>query len=221
MRFSKWLFILIALLLSAPISAQYVKVRDLEGWLAMKQRIKAKDWSFSLEEQARFEKDMSQLGDVLAEIETAYAGLGDFEIGVGARGIRHLTASGDFENRFRFHLQTGYELDLGKSDLEFRVRYQTRYDLDEIELLNVMRLKTSYRFNPNNCPVDPYASLEGFFILPGRESFGFPSARLAFGGIWKITPTHHIRLFYHLEWANEAYYPLWINRFGLRYDLRL
>ncbi|MEA1877484.1 MAG: DUF2490 domain-containing protein [Bacteroidota bacterium] len=199
-----------------------VVVRDFEGWAGVKVRKKLGDnWTLSLEEHLRMEHNMSQLDEFFTEFNAGYDILQDVNLALGIRGVRHKTGSGDLESRMRFHFETEYSHDINRTDLSFRLRYQSRFDTDEEQLLNALRFKTGMRWNPSNFPIDPYSSLEGFFKMPGRSSTGHPGVRLAIGGIWKINKTHHIRLFYHLEWNNEEYYSLWINRLGMRYDLRL
>ena len=211
----------VSLVVPSFVSAQ-VKVRDLEAWAGVKVRKKlGKNWSLSLEEYLRMEHNMSQLDEFFTEFNAAYNLLPDVKLGLGIRGIRHKTSSGDLESRMRFHLESEYSHGIKKTDLSFRLRYQSRYDADEQQPLNVLRLKTGIRWNPRSFPVDPYSSLEASFRMPGRSDTGYPDMRWALGCIWKINKTHYLRFFYHLEWNNEEYYPLWINRFGMRYDLRL
>lgn len=218
----KVIVILVASLVIPSLVSAQVKVRDLEAWAGVKVRAKlGKSWSLSLEENLRMEHNMSQLDEFFTEFNAAYNLLPDVKLGLGLRAIRHKTNSGDLESRMRFHLESKYSYGIKKTDLSIRLRYQSRYDADEQQLLNVLRFKTGIRWNPANFSVDPYSSLEASFRMPGRSSTGYPGIRWALGCIWKINKTHYLRFFYHLDWNNEEYYPLWINRFGIRYDLRL
>ncbi len=219
---NKYSFLFVLIMMIPSLVFSQVKVRDFEGWAGVKVRKKLGDnFTLSLEEHLRMEHNASRLDEFFTEFNAAYDLLPDVNIALGIRGLRHMTDSGDLESRFRFHLESEYSRKLSNTDLSFRLRYQSRFDLDEDKLLNVLRFKTGVRWNPKNFSIDPFSSLEGFFKLPGRTSTGYPGIRLAIGGIWKINKTHHLRFFYHLEWNNEEYYPLWINRLGLRYDLRL
>ncbi len=211
---------LLCLLSSALIKAQ-VTVRDLQGWAGVKANKKiGTNWSASLEQQVRFDHNSSQLDDVLTELNAGYS-LNKVQFGAGLRGIRHKTNSGDFESRMRWHLESEYGLEHARWEYDFRIRFQSRLDVDEQQALNALRIKSGVRWNPKGFPIDPYSSIEAFFLLPGRPSYGYPGIRWTTGGVWKINSSHHVRLFYHLEWNQEEFYPLWINRIGMRYDLRL
>lgn len=203
-------------------SSAQVKVRDLEGWAGFKiRKTIGEKVKLSLEEQIRFDHNSTQLDDWVSEVEGGYSWFQMLSTAVGFRYIRHKTTSGDFENRYRWHLQSTYEHEINRVDLAIRARFQSRNDQDETQALNVLRFKTGVQWNPKGLPIDPYTSVEGFFKLPGRTSFGYPGIRWTAGGIWKINKNHRLRAFYHLEYNTEEYYPLWINRVGIRYDFRL
>lgn len=216
-------FIIAGILLSLqPVNAQMVMVRDFQFWPSVGISKSIGDhWSVSIEEQLRLEQDATQMDEFLTHLGVNYSPWKGIRIGLGARGIRHLTNSGDYENRVRLNLDVRFRYEIDRLDLTYRARYQTRWDEDEVLWLNRFRNRVQVDYNIAKCKFDPFAYVELFLNTPGREILGYNGFRLAAGVNWKISKSHRIKPFYMFEREVGDYYPVTFHRLGLNYELRL
>ena len=217
----KTLIIIAILYLPKQADCQVV-VRDFQVWSSVRiNKDIGTKWSVSLENQIRLEHDAKQFDENLTQLELDFSPSKAWKFSLGFREIRHLTGSGDFENRMRFHFDTGYSLEIDRLEVGIRARIQSRLDEDEDQLLNDFRTRLMLDYNISSWKLDPFAYGEVDFRLPGREPFGYYSFRVVSGLIWKISTVHRLRLFYMLEREQQKYYPFTANRLGIEYEIRL
>lgn len=199
-----------------------VPVRDFQAWPSVRiSKDLGSKWTISLKNEVRLEHNASQFDENVIQLAVDYSPSSAWQFSAAFREIRHLTGSGDFENRIRFHLDARYIKVFNRLETAIQVRIQSRLDQDEGKPLNDLRTRLILDYNIPSWKLDPFGYGEVDFRLPGRATFGYYGFRVVAGVNCKITPVHRLRLFYMLEREKHAYYPFTAHRLGLEYQIRL
>lgn len=219
-------YILFIALLIAEFATESVcqmqAVRDLQLWTAIEINKKiGKRWDIHIGEQVRLEHNASRLDEFFTELGAGYDVSDRIKISTGVRAIRHLTSSGDFENRIRAHADLRYRKGWDRLELTFRTRVQSRWEPDEEKNKNRWRNRIQADWNLPGSKVDPWVYAELFVALPGQDLFGYEGFRFATGVDWKLPGPHVITIFYLLEREQQPYFPFTANRLGVKYQLDL
>lgn len=117
--------LLLILLLSSPALGQETKVtRDLKIWTAAKiEKSLSKDWKISLEEEFRFRKNATEVGEYFTELDVEYRVDRNISLEAGYRYARNRKKNKSFENRSRYNVDLNYEGDLCYFSVRARARY--------------------------------------------------------------------------------------------------
>jgi len=166
------------LLLSSPVLGQETKViRDIKIWTAAKiEKSLGKDWKISLEEEFRFQKNATQVGEYFTELDVEYKVDRNISIEAGYRYARNRKKNKSFENRSRYNVDLKYEGNINYFSFRARVRYTK--EIEGMQLLDhaipyekYFRTRIELRYNRLERLV-PYINGELFQL---HEMYEYPS----------------------------------------------
>jgi hypothetical protein len=165
------------LLVSCQALGQETKVvRDLKVWTgAGIEKTIGKDWKFSLEEEFRFQKNATQVGEYFTDLKVEYRVDRNISLETGYRYARNRKKNDNFENRSRYNVDLNYEGNTYYLSLRARVRYQK--EIEGLQLLSptipyekYFRTRLEVRYNRLG-RMEPYLSGEIFQLY---EMFEYP-----------------------------------------------
>jgi hypothetical protein len=136
-----FLIILVIFLIDIPARAQESKVtRDLELWTGVEiEKEFLKDWQFSLKQEFRFKKNISEINNFFTQAGLKYTINKNFSLEGKYRYIRNRKSDGLYENRSRYSFDLNYK---GKMDF-ITVKYRLRY-LKEVESMHLLSRTEQY-----------------------------------------------------------------------------
>lgn len=166
-------FIVIAVLLfSTLIYAQEDDNKDFALWNSIGVKYSPiKRLKLGVEQHLRLKEDASTTDEYFTEVQADFKIIKNLEIGGAVRFIRENDNVGKiqgFEKHFRYNIDLSYELDLIKKlDIQFRLRYQNKRELElpeDVEDLRTetLRFKTAFEYKIKNWPLDPEFAVEIF-----------------------------------------------------------
>jgi len=124
------LLIAILALLGKTTFAQEVKVvQDLNLWSGVTlEKSFLKDWTISVKQEVRLEKDISQLNNFFTQAGLEYDINKNFSLEGKYRYIRNRKADGTSENNSRYTADIKYKGDINHFTVNYRLRYQKKVD---------------------------------------------------------------------------------------------
>jgi|GEM_PF-605695 len=168
---------LLILLFSCPGFGQETKVfRDFKVWTgAGIEKSLGKDWKISLEEEFRFQKNATQVGEYFTELGVEYRVDRNISLEAGYRYARNRKKNDSFEERSRYNVDLNYEGNTYYFSLRARVRYTK--EIEGLQLLSpevpyekYFRTRLEVRYNRLG-RVEPYLTGEIFQLY---EMFEYP-----------------------------------------------
>lgn len=173
---------------------------------------------FDLEEQARFNNNISKLNITYTEGGMKY----DLNNHISLKGNFRYTYDPYSHNTYRYTGDFDYDWSKKKFPLrlKYRIRFQRNIEAHTLEAASYFRNKFSAGYNLSK-PVDPYIEYESYFKLSFINKF--TTNRFIIGLEWKISGNIDIDTFYMLEDEFGERNPAIKNVFGigLSYDLKL
>lgn len=179
--------VLLMILLSAPSLGQETKVvRDLKVWTgAAIEKSLGDDWKISLEEEVRFQRDASEIGEYFTELGVSYRVDRNISLETAYRFARNRKKNGSFENRSRYNVDLNYEGNTYLFSLRARVRYQK--EIEGLQLLDqtipyekYFRTRVELRYHRLG-RMEPYLHGEIFQLYEMYEYPRFDKYRLMAG----------------------------------------
>lgn len=170
--------LLLLIMLAAPALGQETKViSDLKVWTgAAIEKSFGKDWKISLEEEVRFQKNASMIGEYFTEAGVEYRVDKNISIATAYRYARNRKKNDSFENRSRYNFDLNYEGNTYFFSVRARVRYQK--EIEGMQLLDntipyekYFRTRVELRYNRLGRLV-PYIHGELFQL---HEMFEYPA----------------------------------------------
>jgi opacity protein-like surface antigen len=165
------------LLVTGPASGQDTKVvRDLKLWTgAGIEKSVGKDWKFTLEEEFRFQKNATQVGEYFTELGLEYRVDRNISLEAGYRYARNRKKNDSFEERSRYNVDLNYEGNTYYFSFRARARYTKEVEglliLDPtISYEKYFRTRIEIRYNRLGS-LEPYVSGEVFQL---SEMFEYP-----------------------------------------------
>lgn len=226
------LFLFLAFYIQSSFSqdGQWVTTRDLETWGSLKIKYKInKKWKIAIEEQFRFSNNSSELDNYFTELNTDYSFNKNVFGGIGFRYIRENDNVGEtqgYENHTRLHFDLGYKHELQRFELEYRLRFQTKNELDISKeegdyANNHLRFKVGLGYNIKKWKLDPEFSSEIFRHYEKGEENGFNKIRFTIGTKYKTKSFGNIGAFYRIERELNVNYPKTTFILGVKYTYTL
>lgn len=201
----------------------YHTIRDLESWTSATLKYKhSKKLDFSLEQQLRLKDDASTIDQYFTEFSVGYDILKPLNLTLGARYIRENDNIGKvqgYETHFRWNTDLTYKHNIGRFDLKYRLRYQSKDELnveEKEESTQTTRLKLGTKYNIRNWKFDPNFSAEIFNRLSNDQ--GFNRIRLTIGTSYEFKKAGEIGGFFRYEKQLVGEYPKTTNILGVKYQ---
>lgn len=160
-----------------PLAAQETKVvRDLGLWTGVEiEKSFMKDWMFSLKQEIRLKKDVSEINNYFTQAGIRYRINRNFSLEAKYRFTRNRKSDESYETRSRYSFDLRYKGKLDFISVYYRLRYQK-----EVEGMNLLdsrepyekylRNRLSIRYNDFK-KIEPYLSGEIFQLF---ELYQFP-----------------------------------------------
>lgn len=197
---------------------------DLEGWYAAELRYRAsRRWTFSGEGQLRLKDDMSLVDQYFGQLGIKYRGPADLSLDGGLRFIERNDTEGKiqgYESQRRQHVSLSYGPEVGRFDLGFRVRYQTKGDVTDdgyMETGRHWRFRARVRYNIRNWKLDPVFAVELFRPVDNEEISGYDKIRYTLSTDWESWAGGEIGMFYRIEKDLGVDDPMTTHIVGLRF----
>ena len=145
------------------------------------------------EMEARYDNNASELERLApgAEISLRPAAWSP-QLDVGAKALSERSKSGDREPTNRLYLQLEHGLELGRVEVDYRLRFQHDNELDEDEPDLRLRNRVSAKLSTQT-RLSPMVSAE-LFTDPVAEPIEQKKVRLATGSGIKLTKQHRLKL---------------------------
>ncbi len=218
-------FTLILPLLLAGLLTSSAQTTDLKLWNAYKLSADiSKKWSADLEQQVRFNNNISTFDFALTEFTLGYKISKHFDV---AAGIRYSywendpVETIDSYDRFRWMTDLKFDTDVVDKDLKLniRLRYQESREVAGATTPDrYLRSRVQFEYNLSKL-VDPEISYELYykFAQPGE----FRAHRINVGASWRIIKKLYLDTSYIYQWEINVNSPDMehIVSLGLKYKL--
>ncbi|NJB83062.1 opacity protein-like surface antigen [Wenyingzhuangia aestuarii] len=221
-------FLLIGMFLISVVTygQDTLVVRDLETWSSINLKYKInKKWSVALQGQLRLDTNSSEVNQYFGQFDVEYSFSKHFEVSGALRYIKKNDHTGKiqgYEDYLRYHIDGTYKHKLNNLDLKYRVRYQTRNELEvEDESKQTIRFKTEAVYNIKKWKFDPELSGELFRSAGANVNHQLESYRITFGTTFKVHKSAKMKLFYRYDQEVNTDYPLTTNIVGVKYTYSL
>ncbi len=200
----------------------YSKVTsDFESWHSVRLKAKFnKKFTASLEQGMRLSENSTTLDQALTEIGISYKLTKGLEVGMGTRYIYDRTKNDNYENKFRYNLDASYKQEVNRLDLQLRLRFQNKKELDweNVDLddpSSYFRIKFQTNYNIKNWKLDPEISAEIFRNL--ESNGGFDKIRYTIATKYSFKNAGDIGVFYRMENELNTSLPKTTYIAGLKY----
>ncbi len=190
-NFAVSILIIVLVLLGKTTFAQEVKVvQDLNLWsgVALEKSI-SKDWTISVKQEVRFEKDISQLNNFFTQAGLEYDINKNFSLEGKYRYIRNHKSDGSYENNSRYTADLKYKGKINRFTIYYRLRYQK-----EVESMHIFSR------------MEPY------------EKYLRHRITLNYNDFKRIKPYISTEIFQHYELYEFSYYDQLRILAGIRYE---
>jgi hypothetical protein len=198
----------------------FVTVQDLETWSSVSLSYKpVKAFSVGLRQELRLKDNSTTMDVYFTELEMKYRFKSGFSLAAAGRFLRENDDAGKvrgIENHFRWNADAMYKHSLGRFKLKYRLRYQTRNELQVVGAMptNKLRLQAGGTYNIKNWKLDPQLSVEIF-----RETSDplWEKIRVTLGTSYEFKSFGDLGVFYRLENELVGAYPKRTYILGLQY----
>ena len=197
---------------------------DLEGWTSVEFKYKFnKQWMVSAEEQLRLKNDISEVDRHFSQFGVRFDAPRGISLDGGLRFIRRNDTQGKiqgFESERRYHLSASYRHKPGRFSLGYRVRYQTKGDIESdgyTETDRYIRFRARARYNFRNWKLDPVLATELYRPLDKVGDSDFDKLRFTLGTDWDVWGGGEMGVFYRVEEELGVEFPQTTHIFGLSF----
>ncbi|MFZ5939251.1 MAG: DUF2490 domain-containing protein [Bacteroidota bacterium] len=215
----------LSLLLLAGVMTATAQTTDLKLWNSYKLSADlSKRWSADLEQQLRFNNNITTFDFALTELSVSYKINKHFDVAGGLRYSyleNNPTESVDSYDRLRWMADLKFDTDVFKTDLKFnlRLRYQESRDVTAgLSPDRYLRARCQLEYNLSKL-VDPELSYELYY------KFGQPGElrahRISAGASWRIIKKLYLDTSYIYQWEINVKNPDFehIVSVGIKYKL--
>jgi len=217
-------FLLFALLLAGLIPAT-AQTTDIKLWNAYKFSADiSKRWSADIEQQIRFNNNISSFDFALTEVSVAYKINKYIDAGGGIRYSYldyNTDESIDSYDRFRWMADLKFDTDVFTKDLKANLRFRYQESREVAGTTSPDRyLRTKFQLEYNLSKlVDPDVSYEIYYKF--AEPSEFRAHRINISANWRIIKKLHLETSYIYEWEINVNHPdkEHIIAIGLKYKL--
>ena len=145
----------------------------------------------------RLDQNARSVLSIMPAIEARYALHPLLEIGTGYRYIQKRSKSGDFEEAHRFELTGMSEKTTGRFTASYRLRGQSRYDMDDNQFKTTLRNRLKLSLDTDS-QFTPFVATESFSdrTAGGLDHRGL---RSSFGTAIRLSKIHRIKVRFHYE----------------------
>ena len=205
-------------------SGEYITVRDMETWSSINLDYKAsKKFKLGLGQQLRMEDNTSNVQQYFTNLYGEYKLSKAFKLGLEGRFIRDNDDEGKiqgYENHLRWALYTGFQHDVNRFNLKYRLQYQNKNELgvsssEGVVAIEKIRLKLGARYNIPKWKLDPRFSAEVFRNIGSTNQFS--KIRGTLGTKYSFKNAGTLGVFFRIEKELNQTYPLTSHVIGLNY----
>ena len=199
-------------------------VRDFQTWSSLRLGYKVnKRLTLSLNQQLRLKDNSSTVDEYFTQLKAKY----DFKNGIYfAGGLRFIRENDDqgkvtgYENHLRWQTDFGYEHNVERLELDYRLRYQQKNELGvtETNSNNTARVRIQATYNIKKWKFDPMFSSELFRDLEGQS---FRKLRVTLGSEYDSKKAGTVSAFYRLERELQGSSPMTIHIAGIEYQFNI
>lgn len=199
---------------------------DLEGWTSAELEYEHnQQWMFSAEEQLRLKSDVSEVDRHFSQLGVRFDAPRGVSFDGGIRFIRRNDTRGKiqgYESERRYHASASYKHKPGRFSLSYRVRYQTKGDMEPdgfTETDRHLRLRARARYNVRNWKLDPDVAAELYRPLGSfsDSDYDFDKLRLTLGTDVDVWSLGELGMFYRLEEELGVDSPKTTHIIGLKF----
>lgn len=202
----------------------YYTIRDLEAWSSAQVKYKVnKKLDFAFEEQLRLKDNATNVDQYFSELTVNYNLSKKINLGVGTRYVKvndNVGKKQGYETHYRWNADVGYNHEINKLDLKYRLSYQSRNDryisaADGDNIRNTLRFKISSGYNIKNWKFDPKLSAEFFNVLNNNE--GLNRVRYTLGTDYNFKNAGELGAYFRMEKELTGVFRKTINIMGIQY----
>jgi hypothetical protein len=177
--------------------------------------------AIELEQELRFDQDMSRVAAVLPELRAGVEVVSWLRLGGGYRFAYERDGSGDLVIRHRLDAEARPRVELGPVRLGYRLRFQEQLrGADGMDgFRHTLRNRVDARWRVAR-RLAPGASAEAFHSLGDGEAIRLHKLRFTFGTAIDLD-THEVELFYRLELPRDDPDDPTLHIVGLAYAFAL
>lgn len=184
-------------------------INDFSTWSVLEFEYEPdKKWELGLEAQLRLKENSSTVDEYFAELKGSRELGKDFKFELGLRYIRENDTRGNiqgFENHFRWNLDGNYEYEIGRFDLQHRLRYTNKTEFGLAEEADKdfagqrLRFKTSAVYKIKDWKLDPEFAAELFSRFGQDTDSEVDKYRLTLGSAYGLKDAGEISFYYRFE----------------------
>ncbi|MBO72057.1 MAG: hypothetical protein CMD35_00435 [Flavobacteriales bacterium] len=198
-----------------------------ESWsIAELRYYPSKKFRFGIEQQLRFNDNISTFDRTFTELNGRFSFLKNFNFGLTYRYMfinDHTGNTQGFEKHFRWDYYISQKIKVSQFEIQNRIKYQNRKEIRDpsirciCETRNYWRLKSGVKYKIKNWKYDPYFSSEIFLPTNKREKQLNNRYRLAIGTDIKISKRQKLRVRYMFEREIKSWNPEANSIFQIKY----
>jgi hypothetical protein len=150
----------------------------------------------------RLDENASSVLSVMPALEARFSPNKQLEIGTGYRFIQKRSKSGDFETSHRIDVNAEIEKSAGRLTGSYRLRGQTRYEMDENKFDTSLRNRLSLNLDTDS-RFTPLVATESFSDI-ADDGLEHRSVRSSLGTAIRLDKSHRLKLRFHYEIALDG-----------------
>lgn len=150
----------------------------------------------------RLDQNASSVLSVMPALKASFSLHKQVEIGTGYRFIHKRSKSGDFETAHRIDLNAEVEKSAGRLTGSYRLRGQTRYEMDENKFDVSVRNRLSLNLDTDS-RFTPLVATESFSDI-ADDGLEHRSVRSSLGTAIRLDKSHRLKLRFHYEIALDG-----------------
>jgi len=217
----------VGLITSLTLNAQtqdgtIVVTQDIESWTNIGLKFELhKKFIIGINQGIRFNKNATQLDQLLTEANFKYKPTSYLNFGLGLRYISDKGGNGVFDNDFRINLDAIFKHKVKSFKLQYRFRYQNKNEIglsttEGDYFKHYLRLKAGVTYSIKNWKLDPKFSTEIFRDMT-KITGGFDNLRFTLGTAYNFKKFGKLGLYYRFERELGFTYPKTTSIIGLNY----
>lgn len=195
---------------------------DVQLWVSARVRFDLPEgFRLSLDQQVRFDEDVSRLSEVIPELRVGYKVAKWLRLAAGYRFIYARDDGGDFEEAHRVHFDVRFRGDLDPVRIGYRLRFQDRIEDEGSSRDNRLTLRNRLGIRVDTDTLfTPSLSAEVFSRLNGDKATAVRKWRITVGGSFDLDD-HELGFFYRVQVPVDQGDDPTLHIFGLEYQLNV